>query len=304
MTQPVLSICIPTYNRAQYLLRTLDSICSQKRFKDTDDVEIVVSDNGSVDNTKEICLYAIARHPGKIVYNRIGKTTERAEDNYLKVLSIATGKFMKLHNDNFLIVNGGLDRIVNMIETYLHQRTPPIIFFANNPDSSIPYTMSCETFDSFITNISYHCTWIGGFGIWKSDFDILKDTFLKEREKRLIQVDLLVRMANNEIPKSILVCNEFLFPCMEVVGKSGWNIAEVFGHNYLSIIKPALISSDVYQEEKKKVLLEMIIPYYFNLDGKHNFKRDGFFKHLTEYWNDDYFYEEIEKLLEENIYAK
>ena len=36
MSQPLLSICIPTYNRACYLWRTLNSITTQKGFLFTD----------------------------------------------------------------------------------------------------------------------------------------------------------------------------------------------------------------------------------------------------------------------------
>jgi glycosyltransferase involved in cell wall biosynthesis len=44
------SILIPTYNRASIIKKTLDSILSQK----FDNFEIIVNDNASVDNTKEV----------------------------------------------------------------------------------------------------------------------------------------------------------------------------------------------------------------------------------------------------------
>ena len=50
--KPLLSICIPTYNREKYLKRLLDSIVSQKEFTDSDDVEIVIDDGPSKDNTE------------------------------------------------------------------------------------------------------------------------------------------------------------------------------------------------------------------------------------------------------------
>lgn len=48
--EPLLSICIPTYNREVYLKRLLDSIVSQKGF--SDDIEIVIDDGPSKDNTQ------------------------------------------------------------------------------------------------------------------------------------------------------------------------------------------------------------------------------------------------------------
>ena len=51
--QPLLSICIPTYNRAEILRRTLAKITSDKDFDE--DIEIVISDNASTDNTQKVC---------------------------------------------------------------------------------------------------------------------------------------------------------------------------------------------------------------------------------------------------------
>ena len=49
-----LSICIPTYNRAEYLKEALDSIIKQINDTNRDKVEICISDNASEDNTKEL----------------------------------------------------------------------------------------------------------------------------------------------------------------------------------------------------------------------------------------------------------
>lgn len=52
---PVLSICIPTFNRSTYLSNTLAQLTKEKIFTDSDDVEIVISDNCSSDDTEDIC---------------------------------------------------------------------------------------------------------------------------------------------------------------------------------------------------------------------------------------------------------
>jgi abequosyltransferase len=60
--EPLLSICIPTYNREKYLKRLLDSIVCQKEFTDTDDVEIVVDDGPSTDNTETMVKEYIKKY--------------------------------------------------------------------------------------------------------------------------------------------------------------------------------------------------------------------------------------------------
>ena len=44
---PVLSICIPTYNRCEYLMNNLQHICEHQEY----DFEIIISDNASTDDT-------------------------------------------------------------------------------------------------------------------------------------------------------------------------------------------------------------------------------------------------------------
>lgn len=51
--KPLLSICIPTYNKEKYLGATLDSIITQEWF-DEEEIEIIVSDNASQDNTAKL----------------------------------------------------------------------------------------------------------------------------------------------------------------------------------------------------------------------------------------------------------
>ena len=68
--EPILSICVPTYNRGIYLKELLDSIVCQKEFVDTDNIEIVVDDWPSTDNTKAIVNEYIKKYWNKIKYYR------------------------------------------------------------------------------------------------------------------------------------------------------------------------------------------------------------------------------------------
>ena len=61
---PKVSVLVPTYNCVQYLKIALESALNQT-FKD---YEIIVIDDGSTDNTKEVVKNYQTANPGKIVY--------------------------------------------------------------------------------------------------------------------------------------------------------------------------------------------------------------------------------------------
>ena len=57
MNQPLVSLCVPTYNRASALRATLPTVLNQ----DYPNVEILISDNGSSDDTEAVCREAVSR---------------------------------------------------------------------------------------------------------------------------------------------------------------------------------------------------------------------------------------------------
>ncbi|MBQ3834188.1 MAG: glycosyltransferase family 2 protein, partial [Elusimicrobia bacterium] len=88
--EPLLSICIPTYNRAEYLTQILNSIVENEGFGK--DVEVVISDNCSTDNTEEVCKIFTEKY-SNIKYFKQPNPTYIADQNFIDVLSLAKGKY-------------------------------------------------------------------------------------------------------------------------------------------------------------------------------------------------------------------
>ena len=151
--------------------------------------------------------------------------------------------------------------------------------------------------NDFVRRVSYFSTWIGGFGIWREEFLAMPD-IARNAKMRLVQTDTIFRLLS--LGKRAVVIYEQYFVGLPVETKGGYNIAEVFGKNYLQILKwylhPNLLTDEVFQDEKKIILLNHIIPYYFDVGSKNDFHKTGFFLHMKDYLNDDYFYEAIENL--------
>ena len=102
-----LSICIPTYNRAQHLSNCLQSLISMRRPKGFQ-FEICISDNGSNDNTKEIVDKA--KEDIDINYSN-NKSNLGIARNFLKVVSMAKGEFVWLIGDDDLLLPHTLDTL-------------------------------------------------------------------------------------------------------------------------------------------------------------------------------------------------
>lgn len=65
MNKPVVSICLPTCNRAALLQESLRTICAQ----DYEPIEILISDDASVDDTEQLCR-SLAQQDPRIRYIR------------------------------------------------------------------------------------------------------------------------------------------------------------------------------------------------------------------------------------------
>ena len=110
-SSPFLSICIPTRNRAALLSELLESIATQ-----TDpEIEIVISDDGSTDETTKVVAsfegrlphLHYERHDPPLLYDR----------NVLHVVGRARGEFCWLFSDDDRMEPGALRSVVDELRT-------------------------------------------------------------------------------------------------------------------------------------------------------------------------------------------
>ncbi len=107
---PRVSVGLPVYNGARYLPEALDSLLSQT----FTNFELLVSDNGSSDETAEICR-AYARQDERIRYHR-SPSNRGAAWNYNRVLALATGKYFKWAAHDDVCLPPFLERCVEALE--------------------------------------------------------------------------------------------------------------------------------------------------------------------------------------------
>lgn len=122
--QPLVSVCVITYNSAKYILETLNSI-EQQTYKN---IELIISDDCSNDNTVDICQEWLDSHKERFIKTRILRPDKNTgiSANCNRAYKAASGIWIKgIAGDDYLYPNA--------IETYINfinnaSETPDIIF--------------------------------------------------------------------------------------------------------------------------------------------------------------------------------
>jgi len=112
MSRPIISICIPTFNRADSLTNCLQSIAVAAKTH-SGLFEVCVSDNGSSDGTSFVVKNSQSLI--QINYHR-NDTNLGIPRNFIKVVSLAKGEFVWLIGDDDLLLPDTFDRLIPLLE--------------------------------------------------------------------------------------------------------------------------------------------------------------------------------------------
>ena len=100
MSKPIISVVVPTYNRAHLIQQTIDSILAQTRRAD----DVIVIDDGSTDDTE----IRLAKYGDRIVYHRIANSGVQTARN--TGISLARGDWIALCDSDDLWLPQYLER--------------------------------------------------------------------------------------------------------------------------------------------------------------------------------------------------
>lgn len=125
---PILSIAIPTWNRCEslnsalkYLLPQINNFSKQ--------VEILISDNGSEDDTAKVVAMYINRYPElKIIANK-NSTNLGFYGNLMKCRELSSGKFLWVLSDDDYVADGLIAEVMKNISS---AEELAVIYLKNN----------------------------------------------------------------------------------------------------------------------------------------------------------------------------
>lgn len=115
-TNKLLTIAIPTWNRAESVKELLESLIDQILRDDLSDyVEILVSNNGSADNTHEVVEQLKNQRPF-ITYNK-NPFNIGGNPNIMKVMQLASSEYLIFLGDDDRINDDSLQKIIDFLKS-------------------------------------------------------------------------------------------------------------------------------------------------------------------------------------------
>ncbi len=116
MNKPIISVCIPTYNRANYLHHALQCILKQLKTSNLKKkIEIVISDNNSQDNTSQV----VKKYSEEFKFISYRKNKKNIGIiNTVKVAEFAHGEYVWFTSDDDWHISLSISTVLRIIEEF------------------------------------------------------------------------------------------------------------------------------------------------------------------------------------------
>lgn len=225
----VLTIFVPTFNRAEILDKNLSLLCAEISQHDLP-ITVVVSDNASSDHTESVSRKYAAEF-GFVQYKRNSQNLGM-DGNFLSCFALASGKYTVLLGDDDYPIPGQLAYLVKVLEE-TEADLVHLQIGATAPGPTLEYSG-----DAAMKEISFWITYISS-NIVKSS---LAKSYAGEKYKgTLLAIVPLYLSAIYASGRSTLVVTQRIFSDgVSSKSNGGYSYFKVFVENYSQIISDAL----------------------------------------------------------------
>lgn len=257
---PLLSICIPTWNRGSFLKASLQRIYNDYQHIDKSEVELLVSDNCSEDNTSDI-VKEFQERGLPIIYNRNIENIGAAK-NFLMCMHFAQGKYILLLGDDDYFCENGLRFILNKIRGKEYGLIH-ICKYLNEDQNCWIFSDK----ESFLKRISFWVTFMSG-NIFRKE--IVNQINEPERyiSSHLLQMPFFITSALSQ-KENLVINNKGLMQVgVDYKNNGGYNVYEVFVKSYLNIWKEFVDKKDISQKCYSFIMKDLYMRFIldFNIE--------------------------------------
>lgn len=303
--QKVLSLCFPTYNRGWCMKDQIERL--KKCPKETlDKMEIIISDNCSTDDTKQIVNDAIEN--GFPAIYHCNSENLGMDGNFVTCFHMAKGKYVWLLGDDDPIIIDALVKIVDRLSSNVEYGLMHIDQL-KRANSEAPFVEFNDA-ETFCRTISYYTSLISA--------NIVRTEYVPEInfEKYMGTWFTLIPLYITGVLKqkvNVLVNFNVFEKSRDFARNGGYNYFQVFVTNYLSIWKEFMdagniskatfdfLKRDVYEGTVSHYVVYMLLMRRMT----NKYKTDGAWKILfSNYGNKPYFYTAPIKFLLKRFYGK
>ena len=257
MSNPIVSLCMPTNGVIEWVFPVLDSIYEQGC--DNEDFEIVITDNGNNKEFKEKIKIYNQKHLNLYYF----ETNALPFINEIESYKRANGRLIKFVNHRTLFVEGALNQLIGLAKE--NSDAKPIMYFANGVLKKEKKVFEYATFDEFVNNLSYWSSWSTGMTIWKEDFDKLPED-VSDFNELFPHTNVLFneRNRNKYIIDNTVIFNEIP---QGRKPKGDYDLFYAFGVEYPSIILNLYRENSITADTLRSVLKDNLrfVAYMYSL---------------------------------------
>lgn len=191
--KPLLSICIPTYNRAEYLKECLKIMAP---YTTRENIEIIISDNHSSDTTATVVADFKAKYSRIKCY--VQKENIGPDKNFEFVLRQATGKYAWLMGDSTFVNHQNLEHVL----FYLRENNFDYVVVGGGRTENISENVYTDA-NLLLSELGWHMTWMSCLIYNTNKISNLK--FSRYYESNFIQTGIIFEdIANTTFTLSFL----------------------------------------------------------------------------------------------------
>lgn len=277
--QPLLSLCIPTNGKVEWMIPVIESIYAQG--VDNTLFEVVVTDNGGKSDLTEAVK--------KYTYDNFHyyQTTSQGFTNQIDAFEKCNGVFCKMLNHRSKMMHGSIEEILKIVRKY--QKKKPILYFAEGHAKGSEF-IECANTDEFVESLSYWASWSCGTGVWKEDLKTLRD---KKVDNMFPHTVFLFNLRGET---EYVVWNGKYEEMADDAGKGGYDVFQTFGVGFLDLLSGLRIKKRISQDtfiKVKRDLYGFLSSLYINevlLPTKHTFIIQNVKQSMTIYYGPYYYH--------------